>query len=93
MAKRNQNIRLERFNTVLSLDDIAWLDQLGAEILATSGAKLSRSEIIRAAVSTLKELHRWAPSCPEKLFPLAQCNSGADLAIAGVIAIRVAATT
>ena len=39
MKKRNPDERLERFNVVLSLDDIAWMDQLIAELLAT-GAKV-----------------------------------------------------
>jgi hypothetical protein len=92
MAKHNPEERLERFNTVLSLDDIAWLDQLAAEIQASNGTKLSRSEIIRAAIATLRELHKWAPRCPTKLLPLAQCKGGADLVMAGVIAMRRATT-
>ena len=92
MTKHNPDERLERFNIVLSLDDIAWLDQLGEEIEASNGAKLSRSEIIRAAIATLKELHKWAPRCPTKLLPLAQCKSGADLVMAGAIAMRRATT-
>ena len=93
MTKRDPDIRLERFQVVLSLDDIAWLDALAAEMLAGTGAKVSRSEIIRAAIATLGELHQWAHLCPARLLPLAQCKSGADLVMAGVIAIRRAATT
>ena len=92
MTKRNPKERLERFNVVLSLEDIAWLDNLAGEIQATSAAKVSRSEIIRAALATLRELRRCAPQCPARLIPLAHCKSGADLAIAGVIAVRLAAT-
>jgi hypothetical protein len=92
MEKRNPDVRLERFNVVLSLEDIAWLDQLAGEIYASNGARLSRSEIIRAAIATLKELHKWAPRCPGKLLPLAECKSGADLVMAGVIAMRRATT-
>lgn len=92
MTKHNPDERLERFNVGLSLDDIAWLDQLGAEILAANGAKVSRSEIIRAAIATLRELHKWAPRYPGKLLPLAECKSGADLVMAGVIAMRRATT-
>ena len=40
-----------------------WLDQLAAEILARSGATISRSEIARAAIATFRELHRLVPSC------------------------------
>jgi hypothetical protein len=93
MTKRNPDERLERFNVVLSLDDIAWLDQLAAEILASNGGKVSRSEILRAAVATLGELHRRAPCRPDRLVPLAQCKSGSELAQAGVIAVRLAATS
>lgn len=92
MTKRNPDERLERFNVVLGTEDIAWLDQLATEIQTTTGAKPSRSEIIRAAVATLKELHRCAPRCPTKLMPLAQCKNGAGLVVAGILAVRRAAT-
>jgi hypothetical protein len=88
MTKRNIDERLERFNLVLSLDNIAFLDQLAAEMRAGTGAKVSRSEIIRAALATLRELHRTAPDCPARFLPLAQCRSGSDLAMLGVIAVR-----
>jgi hypothetical protein len=92
MTKRNGDERLERFNLVLSLEDIVWLDQLVAEISAESRAKVSRSEIVRAAVATLREVHRLAPSAPERLLPLAQCKSGRELAALGVLAVRWVAT-
>jgi hypothetical protein len=70
------------------------VDQLAAEILARSGAKVSRSEIARAAIATFRELHRLVPSCREAagLIPLARCKSGTDLVVAGFLAIRQAAT-
>jgi len=92
MARHNPDERLERFNVVLSLKDAAWLDQLGEEILATNGAKVSRSEIIRAAVAMMRELHKEAPRCPARLLPLGQCRSGSDLTLLGVIAVRHATT-
>jgi hypothetical protein len=88
MTKRNENERLERFNVVLSLDDIALLDSLAAEILAETGAKVSRSEIIRASLAATRELHQIAPSCPARFVPLAQCRSGSELAMLGVLAVR-----
>ncbi len=88
MPKHNTDERLERFNIVLSLDDSAWLDQLAAEMLAGSGAKVSRSEIIRAALATLHELHLAAPDCPARFMPLAQCRTASDLAMLGVVAVR-----
>ena len=92
MAKHNLDERLQRFNIVLGTEDISWLDQLAAEILASSGGKVSRSEIIRAAVATLRELHRCVPQSVPGLIPLADCKSGADLMMAGVLAVRLAAT-
>lgn len=86
MPKHNRSERLERFNIVLSVDDSAWLDQLATEMLAGTGAKVSRSEIIRAAIATLRELHRAAPDCPA--LRLAHCRSGSDLAMMGVVAVR-----
>jgi hypothetical protein len=88
MPKHNSDKRLERFNIVLSLDDSAWLDQFAAEMLAGTGAKVSRSEIIRAALTTLRELHQSAPDCPARFLPLAQCRSSSDLALMGVLAVR-----
>ena len=86
MAKYNEEERLERFNVVRSIEDTVWLDQFAGEVLAGTGAKVSRSEIIRAALATLRELHRAAPDCPGRFLPLAQCRSGSDLAMIGVIA-------
>ena len=88
MAKHNSEERLERFNVVLSLYDISWLDQLAGEILAVTAANVSRSEIIRAALATLRELHRTAPTRPARFLPLEKCRSGSELAIMGVIAVR-----
>jgi hypothetical protein len=88
MAKHNENERLERFNVVLSLEDRAWLDELAGEMLAGTGAKVSRSEIIRAAIATLRELHRAAPDCPARFLSLARCRSGSDLEVMGVLAVR-----
>jgi hypothetical protein len=93
MAKRNPETWLERWNVVLAVDDVVWLDRLGAEIAAATSAKVSRSEIIRAAVATLKELHRCASRYPERLMPLAQCKSGTQLVVEVILAIRRAATT
>jgi hypothetical protein len=62
MAKQRPHERLERFNVVLSLEDVAWIDQLGMEIQTTKTGKVSRSEVIRAAIAMLRELHRLAPA-------------------------------
>lgn len=88
MPKRSKNRGLERFNVVLSLEDNAWIDQLAGEILANTAAKVSRSEIIRAALATLRELHRAAPACSKRFVPLSTCKSGSDLTVMGVLAVR-----
>jgi hypothetical protein len=90
MTKHSKEQRLERVNLILGRDESAWLDQLGAEILEQTGAKVSRSEIVRAGIATLAELHRLAPSCPEMFTPLALCKSGSELAVLGVLAMRCA---
>jgi hypothetical protein len=84
--------KLERVNLVVGRSESEWLDQLAVEIRAETGAKVSRSEIVRAAVATLRELHKSAPSCPARLIPLARCTSGLELMVAGISAIRWAAT-
>jgi hypothetical protein len=91
MAKHAE-VAMERVNLMLDRRESEWLDQLVGEILAKTGAKVSRSEIVRAAVATLHELDRMASLNPARLLPLAQCKTGADLVVAGVSAIRLAVT-
>ena len=86
----NTEGRLERFNVVLSLDESEWLNQLAAEIQTETGAHVSRSEIIRAALSGLSELHRLAPSCPSRFVPLHTCQSAPELGLWAVLAVRYA---
>lgn len=81
---------LERVNLVLKRRDSAWLDTLANEIRVSTGVKISRSEIVRAALSTMAELHRRAPMAPARLMPLHSCKSGDELALAGVLAVRLA---
>jgi len=88
-AERIDEGRLERFNLVLALGEIAWMDQLAAEIRAASGAKISRSEIVRAALDGLRELHRMAPLCPH--LALHTARSGSDLTVLAVLSARMAA--
>jgi len=90
MTKHSKEQRLERVNLMLARDESEWLDQLVAEILQQTGAKVSRSEIVRAAIATLAELHRLAPWCPEWITPLALCKTGSQLAVLGVLAVRCA---
>jgi hypothetical protein len=80
--------RLERVNVMLSRQDSSFLDQLPEEIHTQTGARVSRSEIVRAALAGLKELHRLAPETPSRFVPLAQVRSGADLVIWMILAIR-----
>lgn len=88
MKKSHGAERLERVNLMLGREESEWLDQLAAEILAATGAKVSRSEIVRAAIATLQEVHLAAPAYPTWLTPLGRCESGAALAQMGVLAVR-----
>ncbi len=92
VTKHSMEQRLERVNLMLMRDESEWLDQLGAEIREQTGAKVSRSEIVRAAIATLTELHRLAPACPTRLMPLSSCKSGSELTVVGVLAVRWATT-
>jgi len=81
--------RLERVQLMLSRQQSKWLDQLAQEIRERTGAKVSRSEITRAALSTLTELHRLGTAgCFDSL---ATCKSSAELTVAGVLALRKSA--
>lgn len=88
MKKSHGAERLERVNLMLGKDESEWLDELAAEILAATGSKVSRSEIVRAAIATLRELHRLAPACPARFIPLSSCKSGSELVVLGVLAVR-----
>jgi hypothetical protein len=81
---------LERVNLILTRDNSSWLDGLSNEIRVTTGAEVSRSEIVRAAVSTLAELHRLAPVSTKRIIPLGACKTEGELAVAGILAIRLA---
>ncbi len=81
---------LERVNLMLTRGDSAWLDTLANEIRVNTGAKVSRSEIVRAALSTMAELHRLAPIFPARLMPLHSCKSRDELALIGILAVRSA---
>ncbi|HTX36452.1 MAG TPA: hypothetical protein VME43_15590 [Bryobacteraceae bacterium] len=89
--EQNRENALERVNLMLARRDSAWLDSLANEIRVNTGAKVSRSEIVRAALSTLAELHRLAPMAPTRLIPLHSCKSRDELALAGTLAVRRAA--
>jgi hypothetical protein len=86
---RNGN-ELERVNLMLKRDDSAWLDRLANEIRANTGVNVSRSEIVRAALSTMAELHRLALTATPHLFSLAACKSEGELTVAGILAVRSA---
>jgi len=80
-ARTNGDGRLERVNAMLSLRDRTWLDQITAEMHAT-GADVSRSEIIRAALAAFRELHRIAPHLMQA------SRSGTELKSIGIAAMR-----
>lgn len=79
--------RLERVQLMLSRELSEWLDRLSVEIREKTGAAVSRSEITRAALATLREVHRLGVDG----WDLAGCRSGADLTVAGVATVRRAA--
>jgi hypothetical protein len=82
MTNRGTGEDLARVNLVLSRANSDFLCQLGREIDKRTGAKVSRSEMVRASIAGLAALHRIAP--------LTTCKSEADLAVQLVIAIRSA---
>jgi hypothetical protein len=84
------NELMYRYNLVMGDTDSNFLDQLAEEIREATGAKVSRSEIVRAAIAGLRELHRLAPDCPSRFPALTHCRSGEDLAMLTVLAARCA---
>jgi len=75
----------------LRKDQSDWLDEMANEIRVASGSKVSRSEIVRAALATLREIHKLAQTWG-RLAPLTVCKSGSDLEMVGVVCARLAAT-
>jgi hypothetical protein len=82
---------LERVNLMLTGADSAWLDQLANDIRTATGAKVSRSEIVRAALETMREIQSSAPMGVPSLLCLSSCKSATELAERGVVTVRVAA--
>ncbi len=82
--------RIERVNLLIGVEQSVWLDQVALEIRTHSGTNVSRSEIVRAALSMLGELHKLAPRS-RRLMPLKVCKSGSDLTLAGLLCVRIAA--
>ena len=75
---------MKRVNLMLSREDSVFLDKLAREIDDRVGARVSRSEIVRASIAGMKELHRLAP--------LANCKNETDLAVHILLAVRAAIT-
>jgi hypothetical protein len=75
---------LRRVNLILSREDSVFLDKLTREIDDRVGARVSRSEIVRASIAGIRELHRLAP--------LANCKDETALAVQMLLAIRAAIT-
>jgi hypothetical protein len=81
---------MKRVNLILSREDSVFLDKLAREIDDRVGARVSRSEIVRASIAGMRELHRLAPLCPARFSPLAGCKNEAALAVQMLLAIRAA---
>ena len=90
MSRSTTSERLRRYNVLLTDAESAWLDQLAEEILAATGARVSRSQIVRAAIAGLRELSKLAPEL--RLPALTHCRSGADMAMLTVLAAQCAST-
>ena len=83
---------MRRVNLILSREDSVFLDKLAREIDDRVGARVSRSEIARASIAGMRELHRLAPLRPARFSPLADCKNETALAVQMLLAIRAAIT-
>ena len=81
---------MRRVNLILSREDSVFLDKLARDIDDRVGARVSRSEIVRASIAGMRELHRLAPLCPARFSPLAACKNETALAVMMILAIRAA---
>jgi len=92
MTNRGTGEDLARVNLILSREDSVFLDKLAREIDDRVGARVSRSEIVRASIAGMRELHRLAPLCPSRFSPLATCKNEMALGVQMLLAIRAAIT-
>lgn len=81
-----ENSKLIRVNLMLSREDSDWLDEFAEEVRHKTGARLSRSEIVRAALAALRELNALG-RCGEAL-PIEQVRDGVELAGMSVLTLR-----
>jgi hypothetical protein len=88
MTKTTTGERLNRYNLLLADAESAWLDKLCEEIHTQTGAKVSRSEIVRAAIAGIRELHRLSPECPSRFGAAHSLQERCGLAIALILAIQ-----
>jgi hypothetical protein len=72
---------MRRVNLILSRKDSVFLDNLAREIDDRVGARVSRSEIVRASIAGMRELHRLAPLRPSRFSPLAACKNETALVV------------
>lgn len=92
MDNEQNSKALERVNLMLTGADSAWLDQLADDIRTNTGAKISRSEIVRAALETMREIQSVAPTeGVPSLLCLSSSKSATELAQRGIATVRVAA--
>jgi hypothetical protein len=78
--------RLERVNLMLSQEENAWLNQLSDEIKQQTGANVSRSEIVRAGLAAIRDLH--SIGAASRLGALTAAKNGSELRVVAVMAVR-----
>jgi hypothetical protein len=85
-TNQNGHERLERVNIMLSREDRRFLDQFAAEIRQQSGGSVSNSEIVRAGLAAMRELHRIGAD--SRYGPVTAARKGLDLRVLAVMAVR-----
>jgi hypothetical protein len=82
----NGDSQLVRVNLMLSAQDSAWLNEFSEEVRHLTDGRISRSEIVRAALAALREVRTFASR--EGVLPLEQASNGAQLIAMTVLAVR-----
>ncbi len=78
--------RLIRVNLMVSSQDSNWLDEFAHGVRRVTGGRVSRSQIVRAALAGLRELDRIAAS--GGALPLKEARNGAELVALTILTIR-----
>ena len=85
-SKKAARVALIRLNFMLPVRDSQWLDDV-VYVFAERGVRISRSEILRAAIAALREVQDLSTRIPT-VFSMDSARDGTQLATLAFLAVR-----